>query len=66
MAQTMTEPASFLQARDGCIVAFIPKPYGFIVACQWAVYDIIEAAYPEPRKVRTVLVIPRPEELTHG
>jgi hypothetical protein len=59
------------QLRQGTkFVAAIPREAGkvvsmavygaasrIIVACEFGVYELIEAAYPEPRKIREVLCL---------
>jgi hypothetical protein len=69
----MTEPAT----RPGAKFVPIPPEAGHIVdlalfqgklflACQYAVYEVIEAAYPEPLRLREILSLHRPGENTDG
>jgi hypothetical protein len=58
------ELLSEIPARAGNIVALLVHQGKLILACEFGVYELTEAAYPEPRKLREIMRIPWPGD-TH-
>jgi hypothetical protein len=38
------------------------RPGVIIVACERGIYELTEAAHPEPRKIREILVLSKPNQ----
>jgi hypothetical protein len=40
----------------------LTRPGLIIVACERGIYELTEAAHPEPRKIREILVLSKPNQ----